>query len=153
MNEQIVKMLIFCTVLIFALVVMTFDRYQVSNDFGELSSSFTPNIFESVYLAHFFVGARRNLTSLGVWLIETYFPNFVNFGPGVPRYHAATCISSSLMHLSQCFNWKRKDKKLNVNKNVENVLHLRLNPPMTSCWKGLKMSFDRDWRPGKYVSK
>jgi len=31
--------------------------------------------------------------------IETYSPNFVNFRSGVARYHAATCISPSLMHL------------------------------------------------------
>jgi len=28
----------------------------------------------------------------------------VNFGPGVPRYHAATCISPSLMHLYNCLS-------------------------------------------------
>jgi len=28
--------------------------------------------------------ARKNLAVLGVWPIETYSPNFVNFGPGVP---------------------------------------------------------------------
>jgi len=28
-----------------------------------------------------------------------YSPNLVNFGPGVPRYHVATCVSPSLMHL------------------------------------------------------
>jgi len=36
---------------------------------------------------------------LEVWPIDTYNPNFVNFGPGVPRYHGATFISPSLMHL------------------------------------------------------
>jgi len=31
------------------------------------------------------VGAQRNLVAaLGVWPIENYFPNFMNFGPGVP---------------------------------------------------------------------
>jgi len=40
-----------------------------------------------------FVGAQRNLAASWVWLIETYFPNFVNFGPDVPRYRAATYIS------------------------------------------------------------
>jgi len=44
------------------------------------------------------VGVRQNLAALGGWPIETYSPNFVNFGPGVPQYHAATCISASLMH-------------------------------------------------------
>jgi len=46
-----------------------------------------------------FVGAQGNLAALGVWSIETHSPNFVNFGPGVPWYHAATCISPSPMHL------------------------------------------------------
>jgi len=45
------------------------------------------------------VGMRRNLAVLGVWQMDTYLRNLVNFGPGVPRYHAATCISPSLMHL------------------------------------------------------
>ena len=36
-----------------------------------------------------FVGAQRNLAALGVWPIEIYSPNFVNFGPGVPWYHAS----------------------------------------------------------------
>jgi len=36
------------------------------------------------------------------WPIDTYFQNFVKFGPGVPRYHVATCISPSLMHLCCC---------------------------------------------------
>jgi len=34
---------------------------------------------QRIYLTHF-VGARRNLAALGVWAIETYCPNFVNFG-------------------------------------------------------------------------
>ena len=34
------------------------------------------------YLAHFFVGARRNLATLGVWPIKTCSTNFVNFGRG-----------------------------------------------------------------------
>jgi len=45
--------------------------------------------------------SSKNLIELGVWPMDSYFPNFVSFGPGVPRYHAATCISLSLMHL--CF--------------------------------------------------
>jgi len=33
--------------------------------------------------------------------IQHLFPKFgeLNFGPGVPRHHATTCISPSLMHL------------------------------------------------------
>ena len=42
---------------------------------------------------------QRNLAVFGVWPIKTYSPNFVNFGPGVPWYRAATCISPSLVHL------------------------------------------------------
>jgi len=34
------------------------------------------------YLAHFFVGARRNLATLGVWPIKTCSTNFVNFVRG-----------------------------------------------------------------------
>ena len=34
-----------------------------------------------------------------VWPIVTYCPNIVNLGPQVQRYHAATGISTSLMHL------------------------------------------------------
>jgi len=30
----------------------------------------------------FVLGARRNLVTLGVWSIETYSSNFVNFGLG-----------------------------------------------------------------------
>jgi len=44
------------------------------------------------------VGVRQNFGSVRGWPIETYSPKFVNFGPGVPRCHAATCISPSLMH-------------------------------------------------------
>jgi len=77
-------------------------------------SSLRPNLLQSVYknscavcgeksgdlrwtLAYY--GARRNLATSGVWPIETYSPNFVNFDPGVPWYHAAIFISPSLMHL------------------------------------------------------
>ena len=45
------------------------------------------------------VGAWRNLAALGVWPFDIYSPNLVNFGPEVPQYHAATCISPSLMPL------------------------------------------------------
>jgi len=42
------------------------------------------------------------MAALGVCrakLIDTYSPNLVNFDLEVPRYHAATCMSHSLMHL------------------------------------------------------
>jgi len=42
------------------------------------------------YLSHL---GWQNLAPLGIWPIATYFQNFLNFGPGVTRYHAATCIS------------------------------------------------------------
>jgi len=45
------------------------------------------------------VEARQNLAALGGWSKKTYSPNFVNFDPGVSWYHAATCISPSLIHL------------------------------------------------------
>jgi len=58
------------------------------------------NFFPQWISRTLFIGAQRNLAALGVWPVETYSPNFVNFGPGgVPWYHAATCISPSLMHL------------------------------------------------------
>ena len=38
----------------------------------------------------FLVGARRNLATLGVWPIETYSPNFMNFDPGITWYDVAT---------------------------------------------------------------
>jgi len=44
-----------------------------------------------------------------VWPIDTYFLNFVNFGPGVLQYHAATCISPSLIHL-YLKNFKTRSK-------------------------------------------
>ena len=40
-----------------------------------------------------------------VWPIDTYFPTFVNCGPKIPRYNAATCISPSLMYLFYVFIW------------------------------------------------
>ena len=52
-----------------------------------------------------FVGARRNLVTLEVWPIETYFPNFVNFGPDVPWYHAATYISPSVVRKLTLVKW------------------------------------------------
>jgi len=51
------------------------------------------------------VGARPILAALRVWPIDIYSPNLVYFGPGVPQYHAATCISPSLMHLSFYMLW------------------------------------------------
>jgi len=47
------------------------------------------------------LGARRNFAALGVWPINTriYRLNLINFDSGVPRYHAANCVSPSLIHL------------------------------------------------------
>jgi len=51
--------------------------------YGELWPTFPgAKFFHRGYRAHFFVDAKRNLAALGVWPMETYFPNFVNFGPG-----------------------------------------------------------------------
>jgi len=71
--------------------VRSIGVWQVLRDSGELWSTFIgTQIFDSGYLAHF-------LPQRGGWPIDTYFPNFVNFGLGVPRYHAATFISPSLV--------------------------------------------------------
>jgi len=51
--------------------------------YGELWPTFRAKFFHNGYIA-LFVGAQRNLAVLGVWPIETYSPNFENFGPGVP---------------------------------------------------------------------
>jgi len=45
----------------------------------------------------------RNSAWLGVWPIDTYFPNFVNFGLEVLWYHVATCVSPWLMHMFSFF--------------------------------------------------
>jgi len=52
-----------------------------------------------------FVAAQRKLAGLGVWPVDTYFSNFMNFGLRVPRCHAVTCISPSLMRLYVSFVW------------------------------------------------
>jgi len=42
------------------------------------------NFFSQRIVRTLFVEEERNLAALGVWPIDTYSPNFVNFGPGVP---------------------------------------------------------------------
>jgi len=49
-----------------------------------------------------FVGARRNLATLGVWTIETYSPNFVNFANFGPGYRDTMWRHVSVLH------WYRK---------------------------------------------
>ena len=71
--------------------------------FGDLGWTWTTfpgsKIFPQRISRTLFVGPQRNLITLGVWTIETYAPHFVNFAPGIPWYHAAACISPSLIHL------------------------------------------------------
>jgi len=50
-----------------------------------------------------FVRAWQKLARLGVWPIDIYSLNFVNFGLGVLRYHAATCMSTEIW--SKCGIW------------------------------------------------
>jgi len=38
--------------------------------------------FSTADILDTFVIARRKLAWLGIWAVDTYFPNFVNFGPG-----------------------------------------------------------------------
>jgi len=40
-----------------------------------------------------------DLAALGLWPIDAYSPNLVNFGLGVPQCRVTTCVSPSLMHL------------------------------------------------------
>jgi len=55
--------------------------------------------FHKRYLADFCPSATRfgRVTAFGAWPIKTYSLNFVNFDPVVPWYHAATCISPSII--------------------------------------------------------
>ena len=51
--------------------------------YGKLWPTFPgAKFFHKGYLAHFCRSATK--FGRGVWPIETYFPNFVNFGPEVP---------------------------------------------------------------------
>jgi len=52
------------------------------------SKNFRHRIFRTLLY-----GWWRNLATLGVWLIDTYFPTFVNLGLGVPRYHIMSYLS------------------------------------------------------------
>jgi len=67
--------------------------WQVLSDFGDLRSSFylltgvkkfrkrISGILSIGTNIHF---VRRHLAALGVWPIDTYSPNLVNFAPGNP---------------------------------------------------------------------
>ena len=73
--------------------------YQVLRDFGELWSNFSEaQVFNSGYLGHFLCDCDE-FSVVGGPAIYIYFPNFVNFGPWVPRHHEATCTSPSLVQL------------------------------------------------------
>jgi len=52
---------------------------------GELWPTFPPSKFiRNGYLSHFLSERNEIRPCYGVWPIETYSQNFVNFGPGVP---------------------------------------------------------------------
>ena len=71
--------------------------YSVNSGLLFLEQNFPQRISRTL-----FVRERRNLATFGIWPIETYSPNFVNFGPGSAR-DAATCISPSLIHFVKWF--------------------------------------------------
>jgi len=67
--------------------------YQILRDFGEILVHFYPlfpitNFRQRIFHTRIF-GRCLNMAPLGVWPIDTYIPNFLPFGPGVPRYHVA----------------------------------------------------------------
>jgi len=51
-----------------------------SGDLGWTLAYFPGATYSTTVSRTLFVGARRNLAALGDWSIETYSPNFVNFG-------------------------------------------------------------------------
>ena len=66
--------------------------------YGKLLPTFPGSkIFPQTLSRTLSVGVRRNLATSGIWPIKTYSLNFVNFDPVVPWYHAATCISPSII--------------------------------------------------------
>jgi len=78
------------------------DWWQIWWPTGEFWPTFpASNIFPQRICRTLFVAAQRNLTALGVWPIETYSLNSVNFGPGVP-WHRASVLHS--IHLWSSFS-------------------------------------------------
>jgi len=62
------------------LLVTSLETYRVN--FGLLFRG-TKN-FSTTHIAHTFCQSAAKFGNVGVWPIETYSPNFVNFGPGIP---------------------------------------------------------------------
>ena len=74
-------------------------EYQILRGFCEFWSTFSEHKFSTADTSH---TSCQRMTKFGIvrgLANYTYFPNFVNFGLRVPRYHAVTSISPSLMHL------------------------------------------------------
>ena len=72
--------------------------------------------FDPLFREHKFSTADIYRTLfIAVWLIDTYFPKFVNLVPGIPRYayRATTCVSPSLMHLCVCVSVTPSTKSTN----------------------------------------
>jgi len=46
------------------------------------------------------MGARRKLAWLGVWSIDTYSPNLVNFGPAIPCGDVHRSFTDALVSVS-----------------------------------------------------
>jgi len=90
------------------LAALTALAYKVLRDFSELWSAFSGSTnFRQLIFHTLLVATQLNLAWLGVSPIDTHIPNFVNFGAGIPWYHAATCISLALMHmLLNVLAWK-----------------------------------------------
>jgi len=59
---------------------------------------FLEKTFPQWYIAHFCRSATKFGRVRGL-ANQNLFPNFANIGRWVPWYHAATCISPSLIHL------------------------------------------------------
>jgi len=67
--------------------------------FGELWSTIPgAQIFDSGYFTHFFLEVTK-FSTIRSLAKSHLFPEFCELWSGVVRYHAATCISPSLMHL------------------------------------------------------
>jgi len=55
--------------------------------------------FSTPDISHTFCRSATKFGNVRGLANRNYSPNFVNFCPGIPLYHAATCISPSLAHL------------------------------------------------------